>query len=1034
MRTKQRTRFAAACVAAVVLGTLLPACAPPPEEPPPPGDITATGVAKWLGEKAAGVGAAQGFGFLMSTVGLSDLFPSGELKELQELKQQLNGISKQLDRIDAAISGLTNDIAQAELTRILGDVNDRTHRISDLYHDYFLALLDAGDEYRAALDSKDQQRIDDRFTNLRRVRDRFYRRYDALDFSSLSADISARLVPGDGTSLIAAKGRVLLTDAATGRYVADEDSATLRALYENYAEYEALASWMRMERWAPAVAPLSDDIAPSSLTNFQYARRLYFTQLRAEHAGLPPVIPAVVVIDSGPARMTTIGATMWTPVDEGVRYVPDHTDPGSAPALLDQLNSHPGEDFGDWRIPAMSDLTRLMGGFTTTAGATPDEFLTSLHPRSARWATISDDTPWPFAWSRDVVHTTLRCATGIPNPSTADIAVQRQNAVTTSSAPPSVAARPTLPPMTDALVAECRNRVDNAFAGPGARGGLLASRTVAASGVDHMGRGKEPYLQAKADLRFADLTGLYLAGLDLHDANLRGATLVDTSLGCFVDETCTTNLAGADLRDTTITRVDLDGADLSRAQLTGVRSSDITGTPKSLPKGWTLVNGHLVGPGAILTGADLHAADLRSVDLTGIVTGGVDCSDCLLPAGWVWTGLPSGYLIHRTADLGNARLAGVDLGGADLSGVDFTGADFTGANLAGTTLTGANLSGATLTGATLTGVTSGGIVTTRPAVLPTGWHLVNGHLVGPGARLGNADLDLAQLPGADLRGADLTGATLRGADLSGADLTGVPLTKSDLTNANLASATLTGADVSSAVLASDSPSKFAGVVSGGLIGTPAKLPASGLFKVVNGYLVGPNVDLTGANLSGAKLDFVDLSYARLTGANLNGARLLGTTLSNAWLMDASLTGAIVTLAKFDTLNDAKLAGVTSGGLAGVPDTLPSNRFRIVEGYLVGPNVNLTGASFTPGANLGISLSATNFTNANLAGLNLTGAFMNNADLTNAVLTGTNLTGVNLSAATLTGVISGGIVGTPALPAGWSIVNGSLVAPGAVAPA
>jgi len=64
-------------------------------------------------------------------------------------------------------------------------------------------------------------------------------------------------------------------------------------------------------------------------------------------------------------------------------------------------------------------------------------------------------------------------------------------------------------------------------------------------------------------------------------------------------------------------------------------------------------------------------------------------------------------------------------------------------------------------------VFSGGISDT-PSALPTGWSLVDGYLIGPGADLANAILANANLAGANLSGADLSDADFSGADVSGA--------------------------------------------------------------------------------------------------------------------------------------------------------------------------------------------------------------------------------------------------------------------------
>ena len=117
-------------------------------------------------------------------------------------------------------------------------------------------------------------------------------------------------------------------------------------------------------------------------------------------------------------------------------------------------------------------------------------------------------------------------------------------------------------------------------------------------------------------------------------------------------------------------------------------------------------------------------------------------------------------------------------------------------------------------------------------------------------------------------GANLTGADLNDADLNGADLTGATLTN---------------------------------VKSGGITatGTPPTLPTD--WKLINGYLIGPDADLTGANLNDA-----DLTNANLNGANLNGADLTGASLY-----------------------------VQSGSITGSPSSLPTS-WKLIYGYLMGP--------------------------------------------------------------------------------------------------
>ncbi|MDA8860326.1 pentapeptide repeat-containing protein, partial [Paracoccaceae bacterium] len=148
----------------------------------------------------------------------------------------------------------------------------------------------------------------------------------------------------------------------------------------------------------------------------------------------------------------------------------------------------------------------------------------------------------------------------------------------------------------------------------------------------------------------------------------------------------------------------------------------------------------------------------------------------------------NGYEIEPGADLNAAVLTG-----ADLRNIDLTGADLHNSNLTGVDLTGANLNG----------IFSGAIK--GNPILPTDYILVNGYIIGPGVSLYSANLG--------------------GSDLTGANMVGVDLTYADLTETNMM-----------------------GVSSGAIIGDPINF--SNDYILINGYIVGPGVDLSDANLLG----------------------------------------------------------------------------------------------------------------------------------------------------------------------------------------
>ena len=295
--------------------------------------------------------------------------------------------------------------------------------------------------------------------------------------------------------------------------------------------------------------------------------------------------------------------------------------------------------------------------------------------------------------------------------------------------------------------------------------------------------------------------GAYDVGCNFNHRNLKAVNATGAN---FTDA----SFVGANFTNARLTRANFNGANLTSATLTGatvagaafghhvvftnVTTGSLLGRPASLPPGWMLVRGFLVGPGANLTGATLNAVNLSGANLTG------------------------------------ANLTSANLTGANLHNAILTNANLATTNLHNANLSGANLTGAKLLSTNLNGITSGGIVGT-PASLRANWSLVAGYLVGPGA---------------DLEGAHLYNSNLTKVDLNGADLTGASLHDSNLTSAILTGATLAGANLHNAIL---TLADLDDVSSGGIFSTPAALPTN--WALVDGYLIGPGADLAGANLS-----------------------------------------------------------------------------------------------------------------------------------------------------------------------------------------
>ncbi len=130
-------------------------------------------------------------------------------------------------------------------------------------------------------------------------------------------------------------------------------------------------------------------------------------------------------------------------------------------------------------------------------------------------------------------------------------------------------------------------------------------------------------------------------GADLSNCDLSRANLS-------VGDLSGVDLTGADMSGTVLTACNLNNAELAGADLTGAVTGGITGTPSSLPDGWTLTNGTLVPdtPGPI-PGGPTPAAQVPDAPAAPTASGVGNASvtlNWIVPAG---NGSPvSGYNVQ----------------------------------------------------------------------------------------------------------------------------------------------------------------------------------------------------------------------------------------------------------------------------------------------------------------------------------------------------------------------------------------------------
>ena len=541
--------------------------------------------------------------------------------------------------------------------------------------------------------------------------------------------------------------------------------------------------------------------------------------------------------------------------------------------------------------------------------------------------------------------------------------------------------------------------------------------------------------------------GTDLSGYNLSDINLSGSSF-------------NTNLTSANLTNSNLANTTLTNSNLTNAILNSVYGKLANTTGTTLPSGYVFRNNYIVGPGVNLINADLSGVDLSGIDLSGADLSGANLTNVsgrlVRASGAV---LPNGYVFRNNYVVGPR----VNLTGADLSGVS---------------LSGINLDSTNLTGANLTNV-SGQLTSIVGTILPTGYVFKNNYVVGPNVDLRNSNLSAMDLSNINISGSNLSGAILTNVSGRVSNTTGTTLPSGyvfrnnyivgpnvNLTNTDLSGVDLSGVDLSGTTLTGATLTN----VSGRLLNTTgATLPNGYVFR--NNYIVGPNVNLINADLSGIDLSGVNISNSDLSGAtltNISGqiANISGTILPNRYVFKNSyILGPNVNLSGVDlsgvdlsgiNLSGANLSGAIltniSGRLSDITGTILSPPYEFKNNYIVGPNVNLTNADFS-----GISLSGVNLNGSNLTGANLTNVsgqltsivgtilptdyvFKNdyilgpNVNLSSADLSGVELSGINLSGADLNGAILTNISGRLAnisnsnLPFGYIFINNYIIGP------
>ena len=359
-------------------------------------DFFLTKAREWVNDQSPAKVAKMAINAAIKLINLKN-DPNREiLKQLNEIEGQLNDIAARLTNLETKVDELTKlfnqEAFETKMTELCNIYIDQ----HNVYERQYVPMIKAAQDLAEIYASDDPGRAEVAPakcppapegtpcpTPLKKAEDlknEFLKTYkqSVLTLEGGITKLHNALMPGVASgSVMTIFGRVLMA----GRFITRSDSESLRALYENLAQTEALACWMDAEYRASDVAT---NPAP-----FDSVMKDCVSHADAETRALPPMIPEGAVIDlMGVNQLSTEKKPMWLPPvtnDQGwmppnMLPWPNHNIPtlyedDGVDHVITALNARSDVPGHDWKAPTKVQMTALMSDGCTANPLNPNQLV-----------------------------------------------------------------------------------------------------------------------------------------------------------------------------------------------------------------------------------------------------------------------------------------------------------------------------------------------------------------------------------------------------------------------------------------------------------------------------------------------------------------------------------------------------------------------------------------------------------------------------------------------------------------------------------